>query len=346
MSVSIADVARRARVSISTVSRVINGRNVVHPETRARVEAAIRELGYRPNAFARGLMLRRSGLMGLVLPDLHGDFYSEIIRGANQHARELGFGLVVSSMRPDESAPALLRAIEGQSLLDGVALMVSEVDGKLRRTLGRFDRPFVLLDADIESVPHDCVLIDQQRGAEALTRHLVQRCGVRRVIFLGGQRTNIDTMARLRGCCAVMRAAGLVEPRHDVFYLDYSYDRAYELAREHVRRWAGPRTAVFAANDEMAAGVLAAAATRGVRVPDELIVVGFDDTRVARMTRPALTTMRVPMAQMGAEAVRLLSQRVGDPTRAPQRVVLTPELVVRESCGGAGSGERSQRPRG
>lgn len=340
MGVSIADVARRARVSISTVSRVINGRNVVNAKTRERVEAAIRELGYRPNAFARGLMLKRSQLVGLVLPDLHGDFYSEIIRGANQRAREQGYGLVVSSMRPGESAPAFLRAMEGQSLLDGVALMVSEVDGKLRQTLGRFDRPFVLLDADIASVPHDCVLIDQQRGAEVLTRHLVEQCGVRRVIFLGGQRTNLDTIARLKGCRAVMRAAGFTEPRDEVFYLDYSYDRAYELAVERIRRWAGPRTAVFAANDEMAAGVLAAAQARGVRVPDELIVVGFDDTRVAQMTRPALTTVRVPMARMGAEALSLLIERVADPQRPPVRLVLEPQLVVRESCGAVRASRR------
>lgn len=329
--VSISDVARRANVSISTVSRVVNRRSVVNHQTRARVETAIRELGYQPNAFARGLTLGRSEIVGLVLPDMHGEFYSEIIRGADAQARESGYSLVVSSAR-DDDGHSVLEAIQKRTLLDGVAVMMSEITHRVAEVLARFRVPLVVLDDEIEGVPHDSVLIDQRFGGMALTRHLLQRTGGRRIIFLGGPETNLDSRARLDACREVLAEAGLQIAPADVLHLDYGYDTAFRVAREQIRQWTGSGHAVFAANDEMAAGVVAAATASGVRIPDDLAVVGFDDTRIARMTRPALTTVRVPMSRMGAEAVRLLCQRIADPRAAVTRISLRPELIVRDSC--------------
>lgn len=336
MVVSIADVARHANVSISTVSRVINQRrDLVNEKTRARVEAAIRELGYQPNAFARGLMLRRSEIVGLMLPDLHGEFYSEIIRGANAQARDLGYNLVVSSAHSADESHALLRAAQQRSILDGLAVMVSDITDTIQQVLAGFRLPFVVLDGDIDGLPHDSVRINQRAGATALVRHVVQRCGARRLIFVGGPETNVDTRERLAACREVLAQAGLRLEARDVYHLDYEFDTAYRLAQQSARNWSGPHTCVFAANDEMASGIVAAAVAAGLSVPRDLAVVGFDDTRVARMTRPALTTVRVPMSRMGAEAVRLLCQRIAAPDRPPTRIDLEPELMVRESCGAA-----------
>lgn len=335
MPVSIEDVAKLANVSISTVSRVINRRDVVNEKTRARVELAIRKLEYRPNAFARGLMLHRSEIVGLVLPDLHGDFYSEIIRGANAQARESGYNLVVSSARDGDDSHSLLNAIQQRSLLDGVAVMVSELTDRIQGVLTDFRLPFVVLDGDINGTPHDSVVIDQRHGAVAMMRHLVTRCGATRIVFVGGLETNVDTIARLEAYRQVLAEFNLTLSTADVYYLDYDYETAYELAAQHVREWAGPGHCVFAANDEMAAGIVAAASAAGVSVPQDLGVVGFDDTRVARMTRPPLTTVRVPMSRMGARAIELLCARVADPQRPTVRIPLQPELIVRESCGAA-----------
>lgn len=333
MPASIADVAKLARVSISTVSRVINRRQVVNEKTRQRVESAILKLGYQPNAFARGLMLKRSEIIGLVLPDLHGEFYSEIIRGANIQAHESGYALVVSSTRDGADSQSLLHTIRQRALLDGVAVMVSELTDRVQVALGELRVPFVVLDDDIAGPPHDSVVIDQKHGALALMRHLVQRGGARRVYFVGGLETNVDTIARRAAWREVLAGAGLPADEGDVYHLDYQYETAYRLAREHVRAWARPGHVVFAANDEMAAGIVAAANEAGVGVPRDLAVVGFDDTRIARMTRPALTTVRVPMSEMGAKAVELLCQRIADPQRPPERISLQPTLIVRESCG-------------
>ncbi len=327
-----------ARVSISTVSRVVNQRAVVSELTRARVEQAIKKLGYRPNAFARGLMLRRSEIVGLVLPDIHGEFYSEIIRGADAQARASGYNLIVSSVRDGDDGHSLLNTIQQRALIDGVAVMVSELTDRIQGVLADFRVPIIVLDGELDDAPHDSVVIDQRQGAIALLRHLARHDRVRRVVFVGGPATNVDTIARLEGCRRVLAEAGRSLAPEDVYYLDYEYETAHTLASGLVRQWAGVGHTVFAANDEMASGIVAAAAAADLPVPQGLAVVGFDDTRVARMTRPQLTTVRVPMYRMGAMAIELLCQRIADPGRSFTRVSLQPELVVRDSCGGRSSG--------
>ena len=228
MPASIEDVAKLANVSISTVSRVINRRNLVNEETCQRVEAAIRELRYRPNAFARGLMLRKSGIVGLVLPDLHGEFYSEIIRGANQQAREMGHNLLLSSALPGDDAESWLSALGQHALVDGLAIMVSDtMAAGIGPTLAELRIPIVVLDDEIDGVEHDAVIIDQREGALAMMRHLVEKCRAERIFFVGGLKTNIDTQARYKAYRDVLRQAGLRFHKDDVYYLDYTYESAY-----------------------------------------------------------------------------------------------------------------------
>ena len=217
MPASIEDVARLANVSISTVSRVINRRALVNEETCKRVEAAIRELSYRPNAFARGLMLRKSGIVGLVLPDLHGEFYSEIIRGANSQAREMGHNLLISSAMPGDDAETWLSAIGQHALVDGLAIMVSDtMVAGVGPTLAQLNVPIVVLDDEIEGVEHDAVIIDQQQGASAMMQHLLADCGAQRVFFVGGVETNIDTQARYKAYRDSLKKAGLKFNKEDV----------------------------------------------------------------------------------------------------------------------------------
>ncbi len=310
MPASIEDVARKANVSISTVSRVINRRELVNIKTRERVEEAIRELHYRPNAFARGLMLRKSGIVGLVLPDLHGEFYSEIIRGANMQAREMETNLLLSSAQPGDDAQRWLAALGQRALLDGLAVMVSDTMASgIGPALAELSLPIVVLDGEIVGVEHDTVVIDQRQGAAAMMRHLLEDCSKQRIIFVGGLKTNIDTQARYKAYCEALKKANRKVDQEDVYYLDYTHESAYRLSIDKVGRWAGKDSAVFAANDEMASGIIAGAIAQDVSVPADLAVVGFDDTRMAQMTKPLLTTVHVPMSNMGATAIELLCQR-------------------------------------
>jgi LacI family transcriptional regulator len=335
MNVSIEDVAKRANVSISTVSRVLNGRNVVQATTRKRVEDAIEVLGYRPNVFARGLSLRKSHILGVVLPDLHGEFYSEVIRGANAEARQCGYSMLLSSVPAEDDGHGFMSAVGNQCIVDGLVVMVSEMNSRIRSVLADVKVPLVVLDAIVDGLQHDSVVIDQRGGATALMQHFVNLHPERPVVFIGGRKTNLDTIDRLAAYQSVLSAAGRQPVTRDVYYLDYMYDSAYRLAQENVLRWSKDRACVFTANDEMAAGVIEAASAHGLQIPRDIPLVGFDDTRIARLIRPRLTTVHVPMAEMGAAAIRMLSDRITEPAGPPRHVKLPAELIIRESCGGA-----------
>ncbi len=333
MTASISDVALRANVSISTVSRTINRPTLVNAQTRERVEAAISELGYRPNAFARGLMLRKSEMIGLVLPDMHGEFYSEIIRGANMRAHELGYSLVLSSAHDPLDTRALVDGLRQRRFMDGIAIMVAEITDHLQQALSDLRLPIVLIDSDVQGTPHDSVIIDQRAGATAMMRHLIDDCHAKRIFFVGGWETNMDSIARLKAYQEVLTDSGMPIRDEDVHHLDYDYDTAYAFAIQHLPNWKGASHCVFAANDEMASGFVDAAHALQLQVPDDIAVVGFDDTRIARMTRPQLTTVRVPLADMGATAIEMLCQRLNTPTLPKRHIALRPELVTRQSCG-------------
>ena len=333
MAVSIADVADMAKVSISTVSRVINGHNIVNETTRKRVETAIAKLGYRPNVFARGLMINRSNILSLVLPDLHGEFYSEIIRGANLKARETGVHLMVSSLTKEDLDQVVLSTLCGNGLADGVVVMISEAASKSKKFLEKVAVPLVILNADVKFNNVDCVTIDQREGAVSLMDHLLSDRSLRRVVFVGGPKTNIDSKVRFSVYQEKMAAAGLPIAPDDVFHLDFQYDSAFSLASKKVQSWAGSDCCVFAANDEMAAGIMHACISAGLSIPSDLRIVGFDDTRLARLVRPSLTTVRVPMSEMGAAAIESLMKRIENPQASDAKITLRPELVVRESCG-------------
>ena len=176
--------------------------------------------------------------------------------------------------------------------------------------------PIVVLDDEIDGVQHDSVMIDQREGALSMMRHVVEVCGATRVFFVGGLETNIDTQARYKAYRDTLRKAGLKFNKEDVYHLDYTYESAYRLAMDNVRAWAGPKHCVFAANDEMAAGIIAGANAMKVAVPDDLGVVGFDDTRVAQMTKPLLDDSPradVEHGRQGHRAVVPTDRRAGPP---------------------------------
>ncbi len=340
MPVSIEDVAKKANVSISTVSRVLNSKNIVNQDTKKRVEEAIEELGYRPNVFARGLMLQKSNILALVLPDLHGEFYSEIIRGANLKARELGYHMMISSVDADDDGKDVLSTVSSPGLADGIIVMVSDMDSKIRKTLKKTNIPIVLLDGEVPDVKHDTVVIDQRMGADAMVRHILAGNETDRIIFIGGPQTNLDTIDRLAAYKQVMTEVNRTPINEDIVHLDYSYKTAFEYAIERVMEWSSVPTTIFAANDEMAAAIVDAAIAATLNVPQHLRVVGFDDTRIAQLTHPRLTTVRVPMADMGAIAVELLCKRITEENRPASKVTLQAEVVIRESCGSRLNGDQ------
>ncbi len=338
MPATIRDVARAAGVSVATVSRALNGATNVLPETRQRIEDAARTLRFTPSGAARSLITRRTDTIGALLPDLHGEYFSELIRGIDQAARARGLHLLVSSSHGNvDEAAAALRAMNGR--VDGLLVMSPHADADfLRHNLpGRL--PAVLLNSGMDLEEHASFVVDNLGGATTMTRHLVAS-GRQRVAFITGAPGNDEAAQRLAGYRAGLKP-GMAEI---VFDGDFSEETGWAAGRRIANHRPRP-DAVFAANDMMAVGCMAALHEAGLRVPDDIAVAGFDDIPIARYVTPALTTIRVPIAALGAAALNALIKAVETPLAQATHTVVTPvELVVRRSCG-AGPPAQPRAPR-
>lgn len=325
-SVTIRDVARVAKVSVATVSRALNGHDNVTEAVRRRVLAVAHELRYSPHHAARSLSSRRTHTIGVVLPDLHGEFFSELMRGIDQVARECGLHLLVSSYHghPEEQASAL-RAMRGR--VDGLLVMSPHVGdlGFLSENLAAL--PAVLINSQPADADQIAFGIDNYGGARAMVEHLLS-VGHRRIAFIAGPENNFDAHERLRGYRDALQAAGAGEP----WVVPGDFGEASGHAAGQALLAGGERPeAVFAANDMMALGCLFAFNQAGVRVPEEIALAGFDDIPLARYVMPSLTTMRVNIAELGAHAMRvLLDLRDGEDVH-DRLAPLVPQLIVRES---------------
>ncbi|MEY4763123.1 MAG: hypothetical protein RLZZ200_2979 [Pseudomonadota bacterium] len=308
--VTIVDVARRAGVSIKTVSRVINREPHVRPPLREKVELAISKLGYVPNSAARALSGSRSFVVAALFsnPSLH--YIAELQKGALRICRERGYHLVIEQV--DDSDPAYLdyldRFLQGVRL-DGVILSPPLTDdaGVMERLDG-MGIPYVRI-APLSDVDRSHALFsDDRSGAALLARHLAS-LGHRRFGLVTGPDTHLASYERRQGFLDELAVAGFGKDAVEVIQGDYSYDSGMAAGIELLAKRA-PVTAVFSCNDDMASAVIAAATRLGVKVPDELSVVGFDDSPVATQIWPPITTIRQPIADMSAEAARLLIDRV------------------------------------
>jgi LacI family transcriptional regulator len=341
MAVTIRDVARVAGYSVATVSRVLNGSGPVADETRRRVREAATSLRFSPNVAARSLSTSRTHTIGVLLPDLHGEFFSEVIRGIDQAAQRQGYHVLVSS---SHNAPAEISAALGtmRGRVDGVAIMSPVIDGTTLAAELPPSLPLVLLNCAGGQEDVDSLGIDNFGGAYAMTRHLLA-LGRTRVAFIRGPRGNGDAEARLAGYRDALHDAG-AEARHEWVY-DGDFQKGAGIAAVERLLATSPRPdALFASNDSMAIAAMSALRGAGLRVPEDVAVTGFDDIPVARFMYPALTTVRVDIAGLGARAVRTLIHAVAHRNEhARVRETLATTLVVRASCGadvvGAGSRE-------
>ncbi|MBB4635045.1 substrate-binding domain-containing protein [Longimicrobium terrae] len=331
MSITIRDVAERAGVSVTTVSRALNGTGPVSPDVRRRVEAASSELRYVPHGTARSLITRRTDVFGVVLPDLFGEFFSEVIRGMDPRAQERGYHLLLSGSHDGRrEIEFAVGAMRGR--VDGMIVMSPGVSGARLEGCLPPDVPVVLLNCDVSGTAFSAINVDNYGGALAMTRHLMAM-GHRRVGMINGAEGNFDALERLRGFrAAVAEAGGAVQGSEAPG--DFTEAGGYRAAGE-LARAADPPTAIFCANDSMAVGAISALRARGRRVPDDVAVAGFDDVPIGRYLSPSLSSVRVDVNRLGARAVELLCHAIaGD--APPAQELLPTELVVRRSCGGGG----------
>jgi LacI family transcriptional regulator len=329
-SVTIRDVAREASVSVATVSRVLNGKGPVHAVTERRIREAARRLRYVPHGGARSLIMRRTQTIGVLLPDLFGEFFSELIRGIDVAARHAGYHLLVSGSHGDRlEMEAMARAMRGR--VDGLVVLVPDVRQPALRQNLPDQFPVVLLNSPA-AADFDSVRIDNHGGAAAMVAHLAG-LGHRRIAFIGGPPGNHDATERRRGYRRALRRAGLPLSKELEIPGDFREESGYDACRLLLALDPRP-TAVFAANDSMAVGLLYASREAGVSVPRELAITGFDDIPIARFVTPPLTSVRVPIADLGTCAAQRLLEifEARGPIR-PLHTTISTTLVVRASCG-------------
>ncbi|MDX2114480.1 MAG: LacI family DNA-binding transcriptional regulator [Planctomycetota bacterium] len=329
---SIEDVAEAAKVSTATVSRVINSPNLVAPDTAAKVLKAIRELEYRPNLFAKGLSTKRSRVLGIALPDIHGEFYSELLRGADSAARDAGYHLLVSSEGriTGNGNGGSQQLVFG--LVDGLAVMITEAADEIWAQLEKTSVPVVVLDVAARVPQLNSIVVDNELGTREATEHLLDSVPPERCYFVGGPDKNYDTQGRQRAFTRVLSERGHAARTDQVAFGSYTIDWGRQWADMHLSRITrGKPVGILAGNDEIAYGIMQTAQDASLAIPGDIRLVGFDDSRLAILVRPRLSSVRVPAAEIGAAAVRTLVEHLASPSDPPARVSLASSLIVRES---------------
>ena len=322
---TIRDVARSAGVSVATASRALNGHLNVTDGVRKRVTDAAAQLNYIPHNGARSLTRQRSDAIGVVLPDLFGEYFSELVRGIDSVAHQAGLQLLLSNMHGSAQGTAsAIRAMRGR--VDGLLIMPPESDPAYLVANLPPGLPTVLINYPAGAIDVPSVAIDNYSGARAMAEALLAG-GCRRIAHISGPRDNRDARERLRGFVDAMRDGG-GERSPLILPGDFTEEAGAEAARLII---AGNVAvdAVFAANDMMAVGCLAVLREAGIEVPDDIAVAGFDDIPLARHTYPALSTVEVHIADMGAAAMSLLLARLQGGDLPAENHLLQPALMMR-----------------
>jgi LacI family transcriptional regulator len=317
---TIRDVAKRAQLSVATVSRALNGLENVSDGARDRIAAAVKDLGYVPHAGARSLSLARNNAIGVVLPDLHGEFFSEIVRGMDREASRHGYLLLLSNLHAGgEQAANALRAMRGR--VDALAVMAPHLAGDELASALPKGIPSVLINTREGPGHHAAIHLDNAAGVHALVDHLAAT-GRKRVVHIAGPGDNIDAQER---AAAFRSAAAAHRLEAEVVQGDFGMESG-ESAIASLLSKGAKFDAVFAANDNMAIGAMQALRDGKLRVPQDVAVAGFDDIPLARHL--GITTVSVRIAELGERAIRRLIQGLATSDSGIDELH-APELVVR-----------------
>lgn len=329
---TISDVARLAGVSTMTVSRVVNKSDYVSELTRVRVERAIAELAYVPNALARQLRTKRTKTLALVMADITNPFFTTVARGVEDVAGPRGFGVLFCNTDESEVEEVDYVSMLIQRQIDGVLLVPATSSSRSLALLRSQNVPVAILDRRVRSRHVDVVRGDSEAGAYTLVRYLIE-LGHRRIAVLAGRKTVSTSVDRVAGFTRALAEAGIVPDPALVRYGGYHQSEGYAMARDVLDVVPAP-TAIFAANNFIAVGAIRAVREAGLRVPADLSIVGFDDLPSDWSMDPFLTVVAQPAYTIGQRAAELLLERIdGHAPTTAREIVLPGELIVRRSSG-------------
>lgn len=329
MDLTIYEIAKLAGVSRSTVSRVITGNENVKASTREHVERVVAEFGYRPNSIARGLVKGSLDLVGLMVGDIRNPFYSEIARGVQDVAGEFGYLVVLYDTDYLLKRERLFLEAAQQHGFSGLILLSALDEKTLMPLLADFKGPIVLLNRYIQSFITDVVLVDNFLGGYIAGQYLTE-LGHKNIGYLAGPQRSTASRERGEGFLKAIHDAGAQLESDLVIYGDLRMSTGYEYGKRWIKK-KRTSTAVFAANDLMALGIMKAFIEFGIIIPNDVSIMGYDDLSVSELAAVPLTTVRQPQYEMGVAAMSRLVQRMKGNVGAVERKVYKPELVVRNS---------------
>jgi LacI family transcriptional regulator len=330
--VTITDVSRHAGVSRSTVSRVVAGNGYVSEAKRKAIEHSIAELGYRPNTLAQALRSNRSNVIGTVVVDVGTTYFANVVYGLQNATRAAGKALMVSSgfADQDEEARAVIELVDRSC--DGIVVYLERpMRPDVVEIVRRAGIPIVSIGRNQCPVSRGTVTLNNFDGARSAMRHLLEQ-GHRRIVHMSGQADFGDTVARLEGIEAALNEYQMTTADIHVVSGNYSQEFGYQATSAMLAE-GREFTAIFAGDDDMAAGVLLALRDGGRRVPEEVSVIGFDDAFHAKHLWPPLTTVRQPTQELGEAAATMLLKLIAEPSSGPHETIVETNLVVRSSVG-------------
>ncbi|BBI32938.1 LacI family transcriptional regulator [Cohnella abietis] len=332
MAPKIKDVAKYAGVSVTTVSRVLNGEKYVKDDLKARVQKAIDDLGYSPSHIARSLVRRKTNLIGVIVPDVTSSFYSTILSTIEKTASLNDYNLLVCNIIEDTDKELKYLQVFKEMRVDGIIIMHEKINEEIREMIMKLGIPIIFSSVKPKDQPFISVIIDDYSAAYDATRHLID-LGHSRIGFIGGDMNDVTSgQNRYFGFVHALSDFGIEQVEAHIKFGDYKTRSGYDMMKEILACRTRP-TAVFAVSDDMAVGAMNCISDYGLSVPGDISVIGFDGSQLTEQVRPRLSSMEQPILEMGKITVlKLLDLISGNNATLKDDVILKHMLVIRDSC--------------
>jgi LacI family transcriptional regulator len=329
---TIKEIAVKAKVSIATVSRALNNDAKVEEKTKLKILKIAEDLKYKPNLLARNFVKRTSNIIGLILPEISDEFFTEIIKGVDEITFTQGYYTMVASSHRYRTLEESILTFMQNGIVGGMILLVSSLNNDIRKILAQSKIPIVLISGHNETGKYDAVSIDNYQGAFDMTEYLIIKKGYKKIAHITGPKDNDDALLRKQGYLDALRKHNIIINNSWIIKGDFTRETGEAACNDVLKMKSRPEV-IFAANDMMALGCYDAAAKAGMDIPSQIGIVGFDDIFVAKYLSPGLTTVRVQIEEVGKTAANILMKKIhgrNDPTHPVVRI--SAQLVIRGSC--------------
>lgn len=331
MSATIKEIAEQAKVSIATVSRALNNLGNVKEETKELILNIAEELKYSPNIAARRLAKQQAKIIGFVLPEIEGEFFTDIIKGIEKEAYAQSYHVIVVGSHSERNIVESILNFMKRSLIDGVILMIPSLSEQIKDIISASKIPVVIINGKNEANAVDTVSIDNYQGSYSIVNFLIKNYHYKKIAIIEGPSNNNDALERFEGYMAALKDNG-IKPKDD-WMIDGDFtSKGGELACSRLLSLLEKPEVIFASNDVMALGCYKVINAHGLKIPDNIGVVGFDHISLADLVSPHLTTVHVPIEEIGQEAARILFERINGTAKGVSHLKISTGIIVGDSC--------------